>query len=160
MARRRRRPQRRRSRKRPRVRRQPRRPPRLRRRQRRKSRRPKRRLRFQGAPRSSRRDGPSPVSSVGGARRCERRSLGGHGNSRPSTTLIIGSVTMLGQVGTLVVATSFVQLANGFFGTFFSLRIATANFEPVVTGLVLSNFFAGFTLAAVLSGRIIERVGH
>ena len=28
------------------------------------------------------------------------------------------------QIGTLVIATSLIQLANGFFGTFFSLRVA------------------------------------
>lgn len=62
------------------------------------------------------------------------------------------------QIGTLVVATSLVQLANGFFGTFFSLRVAVESFG--VPGLVLSAYFAGFTLGALRSGRIIERIGH
>jgi MFS family permease len=38
--------------------------------------------------------------------------------------------------------------------------VATENFEPTMTGLVLSSYFAGFTLAAMRCGRIIERVGH
>jgi len=67
---------------------------------------------------------------------------------------------MRAQIGTLIVATSFVQLANGFFGTFFSLRVAAAEFDPTLSSLVLSGFFAGFTLAAVVSGRMIEQVGH
>jgi MFS family permease len=64
------------------------------------------------------------------------------------------------QIGTLIVATSVVQLANGFFGTLISLRVATAAFDPTLAGLVLSSYFAGFTLGALRCGRIIERIGH
>ncbi len=64
------------------------------------------------------------------------------------------------QIGTLIVATSGVQLANGFFGTFFSLRVALETFEPTMAGLVLSSYFAGFTIAAMRCGHIIERIGH
>jgi MFS family permease len=62
------------------------------------------------------------------------------------------------QIGTLVIATSVVQLANGFFGTFVSLRVAIESFD--VPGLVLSAYFAGFTLGALRCSRIIERIGH
>jgi MFS family permease len=62
------------------------------------------------------------------------------------------------QIGELVVAASIVQLANGFFGTFVSLRVAIENFEA--PGLVLSAYFAGFTLGALRSSKIIERIGH
>ncbi|MBV8577973.1 MAG: MFS transporter [Acetobacteraceae bacterium] len=64
------------------------------------------------------------------------------------------------EIGTLIVATSIVQLGNGFFGTFFSLRVAGRDFAPLVAGLVLSSYFAGFTVSAMRCGRIIERVGH
>ncbi|HEY2617915.1 MAG TPA: MFS transporter [Acetobacteraceae bacterium] len=67
---------------------------------------------------------------------------------------------MRAQIGTLVVATSAIQLANGFFGTFISLRVATEEFGATMAGLVLSSFFAGFTLGAVRCGQIIERIGH
>jgi MFS family permease len=70
------------------------------------------------------------------------------------------SGSMRAQIGTLVVATSAIQLANGFFGTFISLRVATEDFGATMAGLVLSSFFAGFTLGAVRCGRIIERIGH
>ena len=60
------------------------------------------------------------------------------------------------QIGTLVLATSLIQLANGFFGTFFSLRVAIESLDA--PGLVLSAYFAGFTLGAFRCGRIIERV--
>jgi MFS family permease len=62
------------------------------------------------------------------------------------------------QIGTLVIATSLIQLANGFFGTFVSLRVAFENFDA--SGLVLSAYFGGFTLGALRCGRIIERIGH
>ncbi len=64
------------------------------------------------------------------------------------------------QIGTLIIATSAIQLANGFFGTFFSLRVATEDFDAITAGLVLSAYFAGFTLAPLRGGRFIERVGH
>jgi len=65
---------------------------------------------------------------------------------------------MRAQIGGLVVATSIIQLANGFFGTLVSLRVAIEDFE--VAGMVLSAYFAGFTVGALRSGRIIERIGH
>ena len=64
------------------------------------------------------------------------------------------------QIGTLILATSLVQLANGFFGTFFSLRVTIEDFDATVAGLVLSAYFAGFTAGAFFCGRIIERFGH
>jgi MFS family permease len=67
---------------------------------------------------------------------------------------------MWSQIGTLIIATSLIQLANGFFGTFISLRVAIEDFGPTLSGLVLSSYFAGFTLGALRCERIIERVGH
>jgi MFS family permease len=70
------------------------------------------------------------------------------------------SGSMRAQIGTLIIATSGIQLANGFFGTLISLRVAIEDFEATMAGLVLSSYFAGFTLGALRCGRIIERVGH
>jgi MFS family permease len=64
------------------------------------------------------------------------------------------------QIGTLIVATSIVQLANGFFGTFISLRVAMEDFDATMAGVVLSSYFAGFTIGALRCERIIERIGH
>jgi len=64
------------------------------------------------------------------------------------------------QIATLIIATSLIQLANGFFGTFISLRVGIEDFGPTMSGLVLSSYFAGFTLGALRCERIIERVGH
>lgn len=68
--------------------------------------------------------------------------------------------SMRAQIGTLILATSTIQLANGFFGTFISLRVGTEDFTAIMAGLVLSSYFAGFTLGASRCGRIIERIGH
>ena len=68
------------------------------------------------------------------------------------------SASIRTQIGMLVVATSVVQFANGFFGTFISLRVAVESFD--VPGLVLSAYFAGFTLGAVVCNGIIGRIGH
>ena len=57
--------------------------------------------------------------------------------------------SMRAQIGTLVIATSVIQLANGFFGTFISLRVAIEDFGATMAGLVLSSYFAGFTLGAL-----------
>lgn len=70
------------------------------------------------------------------------------------------SVKAKAQIGTLIVATSSVQLAIGFFGTFFALRVALADFDGLVAGVVLSSYFAGFTLGALFCKGIIERFGH
>ena len=70
------------------------------------------------------------------------------------------SKSLLAQIGILILATSIVQFANGFFGTFISLRVAIEDFGPAISGLVLSSYFAGFTLGALRCERIIERVGH
>ena len=70
------------------------------------------------------------------------------------------SKSLRAQIGILILATSLIQLANGFFGTFISLRVAIEDFGPTISGLVLSSYFAGFTLGALRCERIIERVGH
>ncbi len=67
---------------------------------------------------------------------------------------------MRAQIGRLILATSAIQLANGFFGTFISLRVGLEDFGTTMAGLVLSSYSAGFTLGAVRCGRIIERIGH
>ena len=68
--------------------------------------------------------------------------------------------SMRAQIGTLVLATSGVQLAVGFIGTFISLRVPLENFSATMSALVLSGYYAGYTLGAVFSARLIERVGH
>jgi len=70
------------------------------------------------------------------------------------------SKSVTAQIGVLVLATSIIQLANGFFGTFISLRVALEDFGATLSGLVLSSYFAGFTIGALRCERIIGRIGH
>ena len=63
--------------------------------------------------------------------------------------------SMRAQIETLIIATSGVQLANGFFNTLISLRVAIENFEATMAGLVLSSYFAGFNV-----GRVALRTDH
>jgi MFS family permease len=69
------------------------------------------------------------------------------------------SQSMRAQIGALILATSGVQLANGFFGTFISLRVAL-DFAGMTAALILSGYFAGFTIGALYCTGIIERFGH
>src|SRR5260370_24667799 len=64
------------------------------------------------------------------------------------------------RIGTVVFATSGIQFAHGCFGTFIALRGASEDFDAAMAGLVLSSYFAGFTVGAFCSGRTIERFGH
>ena len=36
------------------------------------------------------------------------------------------------QIGTLIIATSVIQLANGFYGTFISLRVGIESFDAIM----------------------------
>jgi MFS family permease len=67
---------------------------------------------------------------------------------------------MRAQIGALVLATSCVQLAVGFFGTFIALRVPLEEFSATMAALVLSGYFAGYTIGAVCSAGIIARVGY
>jgi MFS family permease len=67
---------------------------------------------------------------------------------------------VVAQIGALMLATSSVQLAVGFFGTFISLRVPLENFRSTMSALVLAGYYAGYTIGAVYCSRIIERVGH
>src|SRR5499427_1459830 len=70
------------------------------------------------------------------------------------------SKSVRAQIGVLILATSIIQLANGFFGTFISLRVAMEDFGATTSGVVLSSYFVGFTLGALRCERIIGRIGH
>jgi hypothetical protein len=56
------------------------------------------------------------------------------------------------QIATLIIATSIVQFANGFFGTLISLRVALEDFDATIASLVLSSYFAGLQSVLLLVG--------
>lgn len=67
---------------------------------------------------------------------------------------------IMAAIGSLVVAISLIQLANGYMGTLIGIRLASAQVEPMVTGAVTSAYFAGYAVGAVLCHRLIGRAGH
>lgn len=67
---------------------------------------------------------------------------------------------MRAQLGILILATSIVQLANGFFTTVLSLRLGLESFDPALEGVVMSAYFIGFTIGSVTCGRLLRRIGH
>ncbi|MCC7079822.1 MAG: MFS transporter [Burkholderiales bacterium] len=67
---------------------------------------------------------------------------------------------MIAQVGTLILATSLIQLANGFFTTWLALRLSIESFDPALEGVVMSAYFVGFTIGSLTCGRLIQRIGH
>src|SRR4051812_25566588 len=73
---------------------------------------------------------------------------------------MVPSVSTRAGISTLIVATSGIQFANGLFTTFISLRVALENFDSTMAGLVLSAYFAGFTVGAMRCTHIITRIGH
>jgi predicted MFS family arabinose efflux permease len=66
----------------------------------------------------------------------------------------------MAAISTLIIAISIFQLANGFFGTLVSLRVSVEDFSVPLGGLILSFYYAGYTVGAVRCGRIIERIGN
>ena len=63
-------------------------------------------------------------------------------------------------VGSLIVAISLIQLANGYMGTLIGIRLASAQVEPLVTEIVTSAYFAGYAAGAALCDQLIGRAGH
>lgn len=51
-------------------------------------------------------------------------------------------------------------IGNGLLGTVLAVRLTTQGFAPMVTGVVMAAYFAGFTLATLYAGPTIGRVGH
>ncbi len=66
----------------------------------------------------------------------------------------------MAAISTLIIAISIFQLANGFFGTLVSLRVSVEAFSVPFGGLILSSYYAGYTVGAVLCGRIIVEPDH
>jgi MFS family permease len=64
------------------------------------------------------------------------------------------------QIGSLILATSLVQIANGFFTTLVSLRLGVTNLGPAFDGAIMSAYFVGFTIGSVTCVNIIQRIGH
>lgn len=66
----------------------------------------------------------------------------------------------LAAQGSLIVAISLVQLANGYMGTLVGMRLAATGENALMTGIVTSAFFCGYAIGSVLCKGLIQRAGH
>src|SRR5262249_28226839 len=59
-------------------------------------------------------------------------------------------------LGSLIIGISLIQLANGYAGTLIGIRLGAATLAPIVAGIVMSAYFAGYATGAVLCGPLID----
>jgi MFS family permease len=64
------------------------------------------------------------------------------------------------QIGILMIAVAFLSLGHGLHGSLVGVRASAENFSTVMTGLIMSAYFAGLLLSSWLTPRIVETVGH
>ncbi|WP_051249265.1 MFS transporter [Inquilinus limosus] len=69
-------------------------------------------------------------------------------------------IAILAAVGSLILAISLIQLANGYMGTLIGIRLSAGDVEPAVIGVVTSAYFAGYVTGALVCHRLIQRAGH
>lgn len=60
----------------------------------------------------------------------------------------------------LLAAFALMMMGNGLFTALIALNLAESGHGAVVTGLVMSSFFAGLVIGALVCDKAIERVGH
>jgi len=64
------------------------------------------------------------------------------------------------QVGILMIAVAFLSLGHGLHGSLIGVRASAEDFSTVMTGLIMSAYFAGLLLSSWLTPRIVQSVGH
>ncbi|MDA0784671.1 MAG: MFS transporter [Proteobacteria bacterium] len=68
--------------------------------------------------------------------------------------------SVLFAVAALLTGVLLLMLGSGLQGTLLGIRGAMEGFSRVEIGLMMSAYYAGFAIACLFGGRIIERVGH
>lgn len=67
---------------------------------------------------------------------------------------------LIKPVAAIIFAISLVQLANGFLGTLVSLRVGGPEFGPQTVGPIMAAYYVGYSIGAMSTGDLIQRVGH
>src|SRR3546814_5755689 len=67
---------------------------------------------------------------------------------------------ILPSISMLLFGVVLLLLGNGLLGTLLGLRLAAQDTPEVVTGLVMSAYFAGLVGGSLLTNRVIGAVGH
>ncbi len=68
--------------------------------------------------------------------------------------------SVLFAVAALLTGVLLLMLGSGLQGTLLGIRGAIEEFSRVEIGLMMSAYYAGFAIACLFGGRVIERVGH
>lgn len=61
---------------------------------------------------------------------------------------------------TLLVGFALMQMSNGLQGTLLAVRAGSEGFGALITGLIMSGFFAGMSVGSLIAPRLIDGVGH
>ncbi|MFQ5955486.1 MAG: MFS transporter [Kiloniellales bacterium] len=67
---------------------------------------------------------------------------------------------ILASIGALYLGVSLLQLGNAMLGTLLAVRMDLSGFPPVITGMIMSGYFIGFTAGTLKANVVVERVGH
>lgn len=76
----------------------------------------------------------------------------------PSTGRSLFSVVMSSWA--LLLGFGVLMLGDGLQGTLLGLRASLEGFPTMITGVVMSTFYAGFLLGSIYTPEIVQRVGH
>lgn len=69
-------------------------------------------------------------------------------------------LALIVSISALLASTAILMTGSGLLGTLLSVRMSAEAFDPGVTGLVLSAYFAGLVLGAFGAGTVVRRAGH
>jgi MFS family permease len=60
----------------------------------------------------------------------------------------------------LLLGIALMMVGNGLQGSLLGIRASLEGFATTATGIVMSGYFAGFLAGAVLTPKLVARVGH
>ena len=64
------------------------------------------------------------------------------------------------QIAILMLAVALLSLGHGLNGSLVGVRASAQDFSTVMTGLIMSGYFAGLLVSASVTPRIVQSVGH
>ncbi|MCP5363857.1 MAG: MFS transporter [Hyphomicrobiales bacterium] len=67
--------------------------------------------------------------------------------------------TLIG-ISALLLGAGAINLGMGLQGSLIGLRAGIENFSTILTGVVMSSYYAGFVIGSLVAPRIVNRVGH
>src|SRR3546814_2273921 len=91
------------------------------------------------------------------------RPAGGiaRGSMRPTSGILGGQARLeIAPVGTLLVSASLLVLGNGLQGTLLLVRAGNEGFGGEAIGIMMSAYFAGYAVGALLLPRVVASAGH